>query len=354
LLQTSNFNLAYEYEEIGGNDATNIPTAGVGAHTQSAGTDTESELLVGWAAGGIGTYNLSGTGSIAIAGNSGSFNGLLVVGSAGGGTFNQSGGTVTLANGTSFGTAIIPALELGESSGSSGTYVLSGGSLTDTGVVTVGGTSSGAGGIGTFAVSGGSMSVTGGITVYSGSNFTQSGGTVSAGSMAISSGGTLNLSGGTLTAPITIAGTLATSASQTPINLTGSLTLQSTATMLVQRTGSETSFATVQENGNMSLAGVLDVYEDAANEATTTAGQSFIILQTTSGGILSGAFSNIASGQTLTTTDGSASFLVTVNDGRDGDVVLSDFQLVPEPGMIGVLGLGGIAMMRRRRPTSIT
>jgi len=45
----------------------------------------------------------------------------------------------------------------------------------------------------------------------------------------------------------------------------------------------------------------------------TTAGQSFIILETTSGGVLSGAFSNIASGQTLTTTDGTASFLVTIN-----------------------------------------
>ena len=76
---------------------------------------------------------------------------------------------------------------------------------------------------------------------------------------------------------------------------------------------------------------------------------SFIILETTSAGVLSGVFSNIASGQTLITTDGTASFLVTINSGVDGDVVLSDFQAVPEPGMLGVLGLGGIMLMRRRR-----
>jgi hypothetical protein len=33
--------------------------------------------------------------------------------------------------------------------------------------------------------------------------------------------------------------------------------------------------------------------------------------------------------------------------GRRRDVVLSDFQLVPEPGMIGIVGLGGVVMMRR-------
>jgi len=33
----------------------------------------------------------------------------------------------------------------------------------------------------------------------------------------------------------------------------------------------------------------------------------------------------------------------------EGDVVLSDFQAVPEPGMLAVLGVGGIMLMRRRR-----
>jgi hypothetical protein len=75
-----------------------------------------------------------------------------------------------------------------------------------------------------------------------------------------------------------------------------------------------------------------------------------VIFDATNGAVLSGAFSNIASGQTLTTTDGTASFLVTVNDGVDGDVVLSDFQLVPEPSAGGTMGiLCSFSFLRRRR-----
>jgi PEP-CTERM motif len=49
----------------------------------------------------------------------------------------------------------------------------------------------------------------------------------------------------------------------------------------------------------------------------------------------------------LTTTYGTASFLVTIDQGVDRDVVLSDFQMVPEPGTLGIVGLGGV--LRRRR-----
>ena len=45
------------------------------------------------------------------------------------------------------------------------------------------------------------------------------------------------------------------------------------------------------------------LYEDSASEATTTAGKRSILLQTTGTGVLSGAFSNIAGGQTLTTNE---------------------------------------------------
>jgi hypothetical protein len=194
---------------------------------------------------------------------------------------------------------------------------------------------------------GGSLVVAGQIVVNPGSIFTQTSGTARAGSMTINSGGTLNLSGGSLTAPVAVAGTLSVSSSSIPINLSGSLALQSTATTLIQRTGNTTAFPTLQESGNMTLAGVLAVNEDFANEAVTTSGQSFITLQTINGGMLNGAFSNIASGQTLVTTDGTASFLVTINPGVDGDVVLSDFQSIPEPGTL-LMGISGVALMRWR------
>jgi hypothetical protein len=95
----------------------------------------------------------------------------------------------------------------------------------------------------------------------------------------------------------------------------------------------------------------LALYKDGANEAITIGGQSFIVLQATGSGVLSGAFSNIASGQIITATDGTASFLVTINQGSNGDVVLSDFQVIPEPGVAGLLSVGGIMVMRRRRST---
>jgi hypothetical protein len=230
-------------------------------------------------------------------------------------------------------------------------YSLSGtGSLGIYGNVYVGGSSTGTGGIGAFAMSGGTMSATGGITVFSGCNFAQTGGSVTAGSLTINSGGSLNLSGGTLSSSVIVAGKLTTTGSPTAISISGPFTLQSTATTLAQLLGSTPAFGAISSTGNMTLAGSLALYVDAANEATTTAGQSFIILQATGSGVLSGAFSNIASGQTLTTADGTASFVVTINEGTDGDVVLSDFQMVPEPGMASVMGaVAAMGMMRRRR-----
>ena len=171
--------------------------------------------------------------------------------------------------------------------------------------------------------------------------------------LSISTAATLT-GGGLITnaagaAPLIVFGTIQPTASQNTISINGPLTLETSATTSIQRVGSTPVFGTIASSGNIALAGVLAVYEDGANEAETTAGQSFIILEATGSGVLSGAFSNIASGQTLTTTDGTASFLVTINSGVDGDVVLSDFQMVPEPGMMAVMGGVMLVTMRRKR-----
>jgi len=179
----------------------------------------------------------------------------------------------------------------------------------------------GSGATGTLIISGGSMTVTEALDVAGpGATLIQSGGTLNVGDLIVLSGATLELTGGTL------------NAQKTEISRVNSA-----------------SFASVTTTGNLTLAGVLAVYEDAASEASTTAGQSFVIVQATSGGVLSGAFSNIASGQTLTTTDGTASFLVTINEGTNGDVILSDFQAVPEPSSLALLGPGALGLLSRRR-----
>jgi fibronectin-binding autotransporter adhesin len=391
---------------------------GVGTFQQSGGVSTTGGLSVGVGSAPGSSYLLSGTGSLNVTGPE-------YIGALGTGVFTQSGGVQTVSGNEYVGygsfavgsfnqsggsTTITGSLMLGATANAGGNCLLSAGSLMAEDGIYIGGSSAAAGGTGTLAISGGSMSVTDGITVYSGSAYTQSGGSVSADLMTINSGATFAFNGGTLniaagtfntsspvaagngstpttlnltggstgasyifaqglsisaaatltggglitnssaaTTQLTVNGTLAPSASQNSISVNGSLTFEPSAITLIQRVGSTPVFASATSSGNMALAGVLAVYEDPENEAMTVAGQSFIILETTSAGVLGGAFSNIASGQTLTTTDGSASFLVTINEGLDGDVTLSDFQFVPEPGMVGVLGLGGIAMTRRKR-----
>jgi hypothetical protein len=118
------------------------PITPKGFHNQSAGTNTvNTELILGNIAGSEGIYTLSGTGSLAV--------GFMEkVGSAGTGTFTQSGGSHTIGT-SSFDGILI----LGMQTGSSGTYNLSGNS---TSLLTVLGQEIiGSSGTGTFTQSGG-------------------------------------------------------------------------------------------------------------------------------------------------------------------------------------------------------
>ena len=321
---------------------------GVGTFEQTGGVQTVSPLaapgfqyaiVIGRGAnvGGSGNYLLSGTGSLTVNGS------ILVTSPIAGpsSTLSVSSGSMYVSGGIAVG---------------SGNGTISyGGSFTQTGgTVTLGGLGINSGT--NFSLSGGTLNVASGyfttassVVVGNGSTPTTlnlTGGSSNASytfaqGLSISSAATLT-GGGTITnssssAPVTVYGAIAPTASQNSLSILGSFTLAPTTTTLIEEVGSTPTFGSVTSSGNMALAGALALYEDAANEATTTAGQSFIILQTTGSGVLSGAFSNIASGQTLTTTDGTASFVVTVNEGTDGDVVLSDFQMVPEPGAVGVI-----------------
>jgi hypothetical protein len=209
LSQTGSFNLSMGTEQIG------YANSSIGGHNQSAGTNTySSALILGSGTSSIGTYSLSGSGSIDITGlGSGSLLGLCV-GNYGAGTFIQSAGAVTIGN--------FEDLILGNNSGGAGTYLLSGtGLLTTTGVEAVGLSSAGTfnqsggdnvaeeglniaadGSPGTYLLSGGSLNVTFGEFVgYTGAaTFNQSGGIANiAGGLIIGeSTGTYFLSNGTL------------------------------------------------------------------------------------------------------------------------------------------------------------
>lgn len=97
------------------------PTTGRGAVNQANGTVTMiggSDLVVGFGAGSIGTYTLSGGSLVA---NQSEF-----IGSAGNGTFTQSGGTNSLP------ASAVGYLNIGSNVGGTGTYNFSGGTLTTT------------------------------------------------------------------------------------------------------------------------------------------------------------------------------------------------------------------------------
>ncbi len=115
-----------------------------------------------------GTYNLSGTGALSTAADQ-------YIGYTGTGTFNQTGGTNTIADGKN--------LDIGSGAGSVGVYNLSGGSLTVSGRV--------------------AMGLAGGASVPARGTFNQTGGTIGANSLQlggdVGSAGVYNQTGGVLT-----------------------------------------------------------------------------------------------------------------------------------------------------------
>jgi fibronectin-binding autotransporter adhesin len=167
---------------------------GTGIFTQNSITDQNSNtiasgyhLYLGYNVGSTGTYNLTSVdGSIAANGNE-------YVGFNGNGTFNQSSGTNTIAAGG--------ILAIANSSGSSGTYALSGGTLIAP-TVYVGGNTGGAGGAGVLSVSaGGTLTTSGTLKVYdtAGSAVNLSGGTINVGAIDLSGNFTrLHWTSGTL------------------------------------------------------------------------------------------------------------------------------------------------------------
>jgi hypothetical protein len=179
-----------------------IGTAGSGTFIQTGGTNTVASpttvavLSVGSETGSTGLYSLGGTGSLQIT------NGEEDIGINGSGTFTQSGGANTIGSGWN--------LNISYYSGSTGIYNLSGtGAINFSNPVSsvfVGGSSSGAGGTGTLNVSGSTLAPNT-LVVYGNGKVNQSGGTITTNLLELNSGSQVNLSGGTLSVGvITITG----------------------------------------------------------------------------------------------------------------------------------------------------
>jgi MYXO-CTERM domain-containing protein len=133
-----------------------IGQSGTGFFTQSGGTNAiTGNLDLANQPGSTGNYILTGTTSALTV--SGANAGVEYIGDAGLGDFLQSGGTNTVGS----------SLVIGNNVGSSGTYLLSGGLLQVNGNSYVGGNSGGAAGAGTLTVyNSGQLSVAGTLQVW--------------------------------------------------------------------------------------------------------------------------------------------------------------------------------------------
>ena len=162
--------------------------------------------------------------------------------------------------------------------------------------------------------------------------------------------GTLTASGGVTAGD---GGIISPGHSPGSITIAGELTFESGSELDIQLAGTTagTGYDVLNQTGtaSLTLGGKLVVsFLNGFQTDSSLAGDTFSIV--TSGNALTGEFENAVSGSRLTTADGQGSFLVTYASGSK-DVVLSQFQPVPEPSawLLLVSGGAGLAFYRRRR-----
>jgi len=294
-------------------------------------------------------------------------NGLAVTNSgilrktAGAGTtaFNQvfnNSGAVEVASGT---------LTLAAGGSSSGTFTTSGSGLVNfTGAYTVtGGNFLGAPGTGgtrvaaglnvTAATGVGSATQTGLLTLVSGGSIGGGGAlTIHAGSALAWTGGDMTGSG---TTDVLAGGQLVLAGAATKnfyhgsngaggrtLAITGNLNLLSASALLIELGGTTAGAGhdLLAVTGSAGLGGNLFVSFSGSFQNVVNTADTFTVLTASN---VSGAFTNIAPGQRLFTSDGTGSFLVNYGSASAfgaSNVVLTQFVPIPEPSTYVLMGLG--------------
>jgi hypothetical protein len=309
-----------------------VGESGAGTFTQAGGsTQIVGALDVGRFAGatGPGTLNVSG-GTVQVTVDAGSgYGGFVVVGDAGVGVANHSGGNITVAG----------SLVIGRDVGGKGTWNASGGSLGVGGAITV---QSVAGSTGMLNLSGGEITAASlsnsGMLNYSGGSLALDAG---AGSLSNNAGGQINIGGARLlTGSLSNAGKLAASAPTDQLSVSGSF-VQTALGSLDVLLGGDAGASLLSITGMATLDGTLDLI--CVGTCTYAPGTTITLL--TAGG---GVFGTFAGAPVLT---GFAPDTFSVDYSVPGEVLLR-VAAVPEPQTYAMF-LGGLALLaflaRRRR-----
>jgi hypothetical protein len=193
------------------------------------------------------------------------------------------------------------------------------------------------GGIGTLNITDGGKVTTEDLKTWAGGTVNLNGGTLRAPSLNISEGN-FNMTGGRLATHTVIGNLTVAGGSLAPGDLggytvvAGNYTQSSGAILEIGIGGSlYTAYDQLAVAGNATLGGLLQLF--LLDGFIPSPSDSFVVLVTYGG--LSGAFSNVANGNRLFTTDGTGSFLVNYGPSstlNPNQVILNSFQRLSLPG----------------------
>ena len=226
----------------------------------------------------------------------------------------------------------------------------SGGGTTKTAVVVSGGTAR-------FTTA---STYTGGTSVAGGSlyvnNATGSG--TGSGAVGVANGATLGGSG-TISGVLTVAGTLTPGNSPGRLTIANDVTLTNAATFAAEVNGQSAGVTydqlTVDGTHVINLGGA--TLSVAMGTFGVAEGDRIYLLDNTGAGAITGTFAGLIEGSQIATLDGvngfnwNITYAATFGDpeGAANDVAIYAASAVPEPAGLGVVALGGFAMLRRRR-----
>ncbi len=198
------------------------------------------------------------------------------------------------------------------------------------------------------------------INVSAGTFEFAAGFTQNSGTLSVSNGGTMQFDSGLGLGAGIIAGTgnivgnvtsnavISPGASLGQLNFAGNLVLQGASFLVFDLGGTSrgTTYDSLSVSGTTSLGGYLVLNFANGFRSSVTASDSFTLLSASS---VSGAFTNVASGARISTTDGLGSFQI--NYGGGGLVTATSFVAIPEPSTWALLaaGLVGGTVIRRVR-----